>query len=302
MNVNMLEMNWEFFAERVTSVFGLAGLRVGPSWKVWGVPRGGIHVAQEMAHRLGCEIVEDPEHATIIVDDIVDSGATRDRYREEFPSTQFVGVIDKTLDPTWADIWVVFPWELHDQMDDRPEEHYRRFIQSMGGLGLSPDNLLETPRRVVKAFQELTQGIDQSPSDILSKRFGVDGLDEMVIVQDIPFSSLCEHHLLPFTGTATVAYIAKDFAVGLSKIPRLVACYSQRLQMQERLAQQIAGALMGELETAGAACLIRASHSCMGMRGIRSGGQMIASSLLGVFRDDPTARAEFLALARPGNQ
>lgn len=158
----------------------------------------------------------------------------------------------------------------------------------------------ETPARVVKAFQEMTAGYQDDPAAILSKIFDCDS-DELVIVDGIDFVSLCEHHLLPFTGKATVAYLPNKKVVGLSKIPRLVECFARRLQLQEQLTNQIAHALNAhpDLAVRGAACIIEASHSCMSCRGVRkAGATMITSAMLGEFRENPTLRGELLSLRR----
>ena len=162
----------------------------------------------------------------------------------------------------------------------------------------SREGLLDTPKRVVKAYKEMTEGYNTSPIEILNTTFEVGNVDEMVILRNIDFVSLCEHHLLPFTGTATVAYVPmpNGRVVGLSKLARLVDCFSRRLQVQERLTTQITTALDKHLDTLGSACLVRASHSCMSCRGVRKTGEMVTSSLTGIFRE-AEARAEFLSLA-----
>lgn len=170
-------------------------------------------------------------------------------------------------------------------------------------LGRDPDDpgLADTPARFVKAITEMGTS-DTDPATLLARTFdGVDyPADQMVAVGPVPFVSLCEHHLLPFPGTAWIAYVPADGrVVGLSKIPRLLDHYAARPQVQERLTTQVADALMEHLRPAGAACLIRASHGCMTHRGVRKPGTaMVTSVLRGVFMDDPTTRAEFLALTR----
>jgi len=156
---------------------------------------------------------------------------------------------------------------------------------------------LETPDRVAKAWAHWTAGYGVDTS-VLLKTFedGAENVDEMVAVVDIPFYSHCEHHLAPFFGTATVAYIPNGRVVGLSKLSRLVDVFARRLQVQERLTQQVSSTLMSELQPLGAACKIRARHLCMESRGIcQQGHHTVTTSLLGRFRD-PEVRAEFLAL------
>lgn len=170
-------------------------------------------------------------------------------------------------------------------------------------LGEDPERpgLRETPGRFVRALVEQTAGYKLRPQDVL-KVFedGAERVDSMVVVRDIPFYSLCEHHIAPFFGTATIGYIPNEERpriVGLSKLARLLDVFAKRLQVQERLTQQIAAALMAEpLEALGAGCVIRARHLCMESRGVkRQGSETVTSCLEGVFRD-PGARSEFLAL------
>src|SRR4051794_30162408 len=160
----------------------------------------------------------------------------------------------------------------------------------------SREGLLKTPHRVVKSLREMTSGYSDNAREILATTFS-DKCDEMVVVKDIRFWSLCEHHMLPFHGTATVGYLPKDKIVGLSKIGRLVHCFGRRLQVQERMTVDIANALMENLSPLGVGVVVKATHLCMEMRGIKSPAQMITSCMLGAFRDG-TTRAEFLAMQK----
>ncbi len=166
-------------------------------------------------------------------------------------------------------------------------------------LGEDPqrDGLRETPARVARAWRELTEGYAQDPQVILDATFDVGPYDQMVVVRDIEFWSLCEHHLLPFHGMACVGYLPSKRVVGLSKIGRLVQCFARRLQVQERMTQQVAEAMHSTLEPLGVGVIVRATHTCMAMRGVRLGGEMVTSALLGRFREDAILRAEFLTLA-----
>lgn len=167
-------------------------------------------------------------------------------------------------------------------------------------IGEDPDRpgLEDTPRRVINAYRELCTPPDGDVAHHLARTFQPDGpIDSMIAVGPIDFTSVCEHHLLPFTGHAWVAYLPAGRVVGLSKIPRTVHHYAKRPQIQERLTQQITTALDTHLDTNGSACVIRSAHSCMSLRGVRAtGASMVTSSLTGAFRDDPAARAEFMAL------
>ena len=166
-------------------------------------------------------------------------------------------------------------------------------------IGDDPDRegLIDTPRRVVAALREMTRGLQEDPSEHLSRTFA-DDADEMVVVSGIRFSSLCEHHLLPFSGIVSVGYLPqRGKVVGLSKIPRMIEGYALRPQMQERLTRQIAEAIQSRLDPAGVGVLIEAHHSCMGHRGAKQpDGMMRTSVTLGSIREKPEARAEFFTL------
>ena len=165
-------------------------------------------------------------------------------------------------------------------------------------LGEDPDRegLAGTPDRVRRMYAELTDGYRTDPETLLNDAaFDVD-YDEMVVVRDIEFYSLCEHHLLPFFGKAHVGYLPSGRVIGLSKIPRAVDMFAHRLQVQERLTQQVATFLMERLEPKGVACVIEATHLCTVMRGVRKQeATMVTSAMLGTFRRDAKTRAEFLA-------
>jgi GTP cyclohydrolase IA len=168
-------------------------------------------------------------------------------------------------------------------------------------LGEDPDRqgLKATPDRVAKAFRELTDGYDIKPEDVVADAIFDQDYDEMVVVKDIAFYSLCEHHMLPFFGSVHVGYLPKGKVIGLSKIPRLVEVFSRRLQIQEQLTRQIAEAINGTLAPKGVGVVVEARHLCMEMRGVETpGGHMMTSCMLGTFRRDPRTRAEFLELVR----
>ena len=171
-------------------------------------------------------------------------------------------------------------------------------------IGENPDRegLVKTPSRVAKAYAELIAGLQEDPRRHLQTVFH-ENYDEVVLLRDIEFNSLCEHHLLPFTGVAHIAYLPKGKVVGLSKLARLVEGFARRPQVQERLTAQIADALMEELQPRGAACVIEAKHTCMTIRGVKKAGSvMVTSALRGVFKSNPSSRAEMLALIhRPSN-
>ena len=165
-------------------------------------------------------------------------------------------------------------------------------------LGEDPERegLRETPRRVADMYAEVFAGLHQDPEDVLQVGFE-EGHQEMVIVKDIPFYSMCEHHFLPFHGVAHVGYIPNGRVVGLSKLARALEILARRPQLQERLSSQLADAIMSALEPAGVAIVIKADHLCMTMRGIRKpGSQTVTSAMRGVFQRGAATRAEFMSL------
>jgi GTP cyclohydrolase I len=168
-------------------------------------------------------------------------------------------------------------------------------------IGENPDRqgLVDTPKRIEKMYRELTRGYRQNPEEIINQAmFDVD-YDEMVVVTNINYYSLCEHHMLPFLGVAHVGYIPRGRVVGLSKIPRIVDMFARRLQVQERMTAQIANVLQDHLDPDGVGVVVEGYHMCMSMRGVeKEKAKMITSTLLGSFREEPATRAEFLQLIR----
>lgn len=165
-------------------------------------------------------------------------------------------------------------------------------------IGENPDRegLIKTPNRVARAYAEMTAGMRTDPRAHLQTIF-TENYDEVVLLRDIGFNSMCEHHLLPFTGKAHVAYLPAGKVVGLSKLARLVEDFARRPQVQERLTTQVADALMEELNPIGAACVIEATHTCMTIRGAKKAGAvMVTSALRGIFKENPSSRHEILTL------
>jgi GTP cyclohydrolase I len=163
------------------------------------------------------------------------------------------------------------------------------------------EGLLETPHRVAKAMKFLTEGYNSSAEEVVGRGIFKEEHDNMIMVRDIELYSLCEHHMLPFFGKAHVAYIPNGKVVGLSKIPRIVDVYARRLQVQERLTEQIAEGLCQVLNPSGVGVVIEAYHLCMMMRGVqKQNSKTITSALRGAFREDPKTRDEFLRLAHNG--
>ena len=183
-----------------------------------------------------------------------------------------------------------------NKISDKEAEDAFKTILAWMGEDPNREGLLETPKRVVKAFKEYFKGYNENPNQILDKTFGdVDGYDDMVIQKNISVQSHCEHHMAPIIGKAHVAYIPKDRVVGLSKLARVVEVFSKRLQTQERLTMQIANTLMESLDAKGVAVTIDSTHQCMTMRGIKKEqATTVTNYYLGQFKDDLSYQNRYL--------
>ena len=175
-----------------------------------------------------------------------------------------------------------------------------RTLIAFAGDDPAREGLLDTPKRVVSAFEELYAGYRDSPDDVLDRTFSeTGGYDDLVLVRDIPFHSHCEHHMMPFFGRAHIAYVPVERVVGLSKLARLIDVFALRLQTQEHLNSQIALAIEKVLKPRGIAVMIEAEHTCMSMRGVAKSGTMtITTQFIGSFRDDAGLQSRFLTLVR----
>lgn len=277
-------------------------------YSIFGIPRGGVPAALAVVaamRLLGCKamVVDTAAAANVIVDDICDSGKTMKEYRLNFPGRTHAALFARpkglkfVLSGMVKEGWLVFPWEAKDGKDDSVTDNITRILQAIGE-DPTREGLLETPARVVKAWGEWFSGYGKDPAEILKTfKDGADNVDEMVVLTDIPVHSFCEHHMIPFIGVAHVAYIPNGRIVGLSKLARLVDMYARRLQVQERLSNQIVDAMMTHLKPLGAGVVITANHLCMATRGVRAPGVATTTSAVrGVFRSKPAARAEFLSL------
>lgn len=266
----------------------------------YGVPRGGC-----MAGALinGLTLVESPEEADVIIDDLIDSGETMAALLKQYPQKPFFALLDKRdASSVYHGKWIEFPWE--ETETNGPEDNIRRVLQY---LGENPkrEGLIETPKRFLKMLRELTAGYHVDPTHHLDKRFtlddegaGMSGYDEVILSGPLPFVSLCEHHMAAFDGEAFVAYLpgAGGQVVGLSKLARLLDGYAQRFQVQERLTVQIADALQNKLSPKGVAVVLKARHTCQCFRGVKKDGRMITSAMRGIFRECSSARSEVLSL------
>lgn len=251
------------------------------SLKYYGVPRGGQYIAALL------NPVDTPEQADVICDDLVDSGLTRSKWLEKYPGKTFRAAFDKKDNPKQ---WLRFPWENPGEID--AEENVLRILQHFDDA--NREGLRETPKRYIKFLTEFL-----SPQEFNFTAFDSEGLDEMIVQTDIPFYSLCEHHLAPFFGFGHIAYIPDGKIVGLSKIARTLDLYARRFQNQERITTQVADRLMVELGAKGVAVVLTAQHLCMSMRGVKKHNTWTTTSkMVGVFREDLNCRNEFLALIK----
>ncbi|QBX37660.1 GTP cyclohydrolase I FolE [Brevundimonas sp. S30B] len=188
----------------------------------------------------------------------------------------------------------------HNDISQADAEAAVRTLIRWAGDDPDREGLLETPKRVAKSYRELFQGYESDPREYLEKTFEeVGGYDELVVLKDIRFVSFCEHHMLPVVGRAHVGYLPTDRVVGISKLARVVQGYGRRLQIQEKMTSEIAKAIHEVLRPHGVGVVIEAEHSCMTLRGVNVPGASLSTShLIGVVRDDPRTREEFLRLAR----
>ena len=261
--------------------------------KIYPVPFGGIPVSYLLkallADKFHVVFVDKPGEGELFIDVVESSGLMRRDYESHFPGRPFFTLFfkrDKTR-------WLIFPWEeaRKNTFEDIP-------IQLLKFIGEDPDRegLRETPRRFLQAWQHWTSGYQIDPVSVL-KGFedGSENYDAMVFQGAIPVWSLCEHHLVPFFGVAHIGYIPEGKIIGLSKFSRLVEIFARRLQVQERLTQQIAHAIFDNLKPKGVGVVLRCRHSCMESRGIEKSGSMTyTSSLVGCLKEDQNARSEFL--------
>lgn len=280
--VNIWSVPWDEIRRRLVDA---------PPGKLYGVPRGGAIVAG-----LAGRAVDRIEDADAIVDDIIDSGKTREIYAQyKKPFWALVDRLGRDAVPNAPAGWVVFPWDAAPELD--PQQNVVRLLQYIGE-NPTRDGLKDTPRRVVKALTEMTAGYKQDPATILGRVFE-DTHDQLITLDHIEFVSMCEHHMMAFMGQVHVGYIPRPGKgiVGISKLARLVDCFARRLQVQERMTRQVAETIEKHLEPIGVAVVIEARHSCVCARGVgKQSSVMRTSVMLGVFREKADARAEFLSL------
>ena len=255
--------------------------KIDKKTKIYGVPKNGM-ILSGFFNAIN---VANPEEADLILDDIIDSGSTKMKFKKLFPKKKFVALFEKDSNVDWVN----FPFEK--KLDEDQNDTVIRLLQI---IGEDPrrEGLLDTPKRYLSAFDEFL-----NPPTFNMTTFDAEKTDEMIVQLDIPFYSFCEHHLLPFFGKGYIAYIPDKKIVGLSKLARTLETFSRRLQNQERVTNQVADYLQENLEAKGVAVVLKARHLCMEMRGVKtSDTNTITSKLLGYFRTDERTRAEFLNL------
>ena len=203
--------------------------------------------------------------------------------------------------PLRADVYAA-PEPIAPRPSREDAEAAVRTLIAFAGDNPEREGLLETPKRVISAFEELYAGYKESPAEVLDRTFSEIGTyDDLVLVRDISFHSHCEHHMMPFYGKAHVAYRPVERVVGLSKLARLIDVYARRLQTQEHLTSQVASAIEEILKPRGVAVMMEAEHTCMSLRGVEKPGALtVTTQFSGLFRDDPGEQARFLTLVRGG--
>lgn len=275
--------------------------------KAFAIPRGGVpvlYMLQGLLPRI--IIVSRPEEADVIVDDLIQSGATRARWHSKNPDAMFVVLFSKQRSPdpdqvygaiAPPDDWLVFPWEA--EVAHSASDVVTRQLQFIGE-NPEREGLKETPGRVIKAWGKWFEGYKVDPKEVF-KTFedGSEGYDQMLVQRNIPLYSHCEHHLAPFFGVAHIAYIPSKKIVGLSKLSRLLDVFAHRLQVQERLTTQVADSLVENLSPQGVAVVLECRHLCMESRGIqRAGTTTTTSAVRGLMKESPAVRAEFFSLLK----
>ena len=299
---NKINITWEDVDQRAHVIMQQCSKHThGAVSRLYGIPRGGYFAVMAVArafesHGLPARIVDKPENADFLIDDIIDTGNTKLRFERMGHKQPFYGLVDKLGRDKGNECWVVFPWEVGTNEEDGPTENIVRLLEYIGD-DPEREGLLETPERVIKSYGHLFGGYNVDPN-LLWKVFEDDKCDEMVVLKDIEFYSTCEHHMLPFFGRAHIAYIPRKRVVGISKLARVLEMYARRLQIQERLCQQITMDMDKFLKPLGSACVLEAQHFCMTSRGVeKQNSVMVTSSLTGVFKDETVpARQEFLRL------
>jgi len=232
----------------------------------------------------------------VMIDDIYDTGATINYFVKKAKEYNINLIWHCLVEKTDQNDWFKFPWETKSDEEGGREQAVISLLRSIKEDPLR-EGLKGTPGRVNRAYDEIFAGYGKTASDVLTTSFASEAYDEMVILKDIEFYSMCEHHILPFYGRVAFAYIPDGKVVGVSKISRLIEIYSRRLQIQERMTMQIGKEFEGVMSPKGVAVVVEGVHLCMLMRGVKKeNATMITSYMGGIFREKIEARNEFLAL------
>jgi len=268
--------------------------------KLFGIPRGGIPACLMVARALArveveAQVVEAAAQADVFIDDIIDSGETKRTVLQLYPTTPFCALVEKGKEDKF---WYRFPWERMSKKktdtEETVQENIKRILQYLGE-DQDREGLKDTPSRVVRSWDKLYGGYNIKPTGILTTF--EEPCDEMVVLKDIEFYSTCEHHMLPFFGKAHIGYLPSNKVVGISKLARLLEIFARRLQIQERIGQQVTSTLIEHLCPLGCGCVLEAQHFCMTSRGIeKQNSIMVTSSMQGCFRTSSDVRSEFLRM------
>ena len=273
-----------------TAIDGILNQLNNKKKKIYGIPRGG----QVVAGMLGfcnekIEVVNAPELADIIVDDLYDSGKTYRHWKQMYADKDYYFLFDKR-DRKYMNHWLIFPWEHTGKKE--VEDNVVRLLQYFG-QDANREGLKDTPKRYIKFWNEFL-----SPPIFSPTTFSAEGYDQMIIQTNIPFYSVCEHHLAPFFGQGYIAYLPDKKIIGLSKLARTLEKYSRQLQNQERITNQVVDYLMEVLEPKGVGCVLKAQHLCMEMRGVKKHNTYTTTSALrGDFLKKPI-KDEFFKLMK----
>jgi len=246
----------------------------------YGVPRGGAIIAGMTG-----KAVETIEEADIIIDDLIDSGKTKEKYKSLYPNKEFIGLFDKSKE--YKNEWLVFPYEINDTQKDL-EDNVVRILENYG-YDLNNESLKNTPKRFIKMLNETLKAEEPDISI-----FDSNGYSQMITDKGIKYYTFCEHHILPFFGEVKISYIPKDKIIGLSKLSRIVEYFSKRLNTQEYLTENIADYLMEKLKPLGVGVEINGRHLCKEMRGIKQSGIMNTTALRGIFYNNDV-KQEFMS-------
>jgi GTP cyclohydrolase IA len=307
----LIPVSWSrFYQDCLTASLGIRRNfgRWGPKGGVCGVSPDGCVAAVVLAAHLTATVLDRPRAGCLLVDATLDDGRPFEwainevNWRQETGSGCGMAAVYKVAgSPSMVAFTCLtlngrpdLPWHTSGTSD--AENAVRTLLREIGD-DPTRDGLRDTPARVLRSFREMTAGARVNPADVLRQTFEVQH-DEMVVLRDVAFTSVCEHHLLPFVGEVSIGYLPGK-VVGISKLARLVECYARRLQVQERLTTQLADAVERHLEAKGVGVLVSALHSCMSCRGVKqAGARMITSAVRGAMKDEGPARAEWLNLAR----